>query len=236
MPSSRPRAGHGAGRAQNATRGRFTLPEITSALPDDSREAEERAAARQLADLRGRMKAAREARDHARGGGRAAGGLADGAGGPHVGRVTWGLAALPAGRRLGWVYVRHALGPLPSREAAWDTNFSDLPSSGFTNSRPLLPRNAERGRSFEPGRSRPGPSGAAGSTAGSFRPAHRGPGGVARSPVRTRRRGAGYDDGASRRRSQVRPPKRTPRPRRRRPRGGRRSRREMGRRERSRSA
>jgi hypothetical protein len=41
-----------------ATR-RFTLAEITSGLPDDSREADERAAARQLRDLRGRVKAAR---------------------------------------------------------------------------------------------------------------------------------------------------------------------------------
>jgi hypothetical protein len=44
-----------------ATRGRFTLLEITSGLPDDSREADERAAARRLADLRGRVKAARKA-------------------------------------------------------------------------------------------------------------------------------------------------------------------------------
>jgi hypothetical protein len=41
--------------------GRFTLLEITSGLPDDSREADERAAARRLADLRGRVKAARRA-------------------------------------------------------------------------------------------------------------------------------------------------------------------------------
>jgi hypothetical protein len=41
--------------------GRFTLLDITSGLPDDSREADERAAARRLADLRGRVKAARKA-------------------------------------------------------------------------------------------------------------------------------------------------------------------------------
>ncbi len=38
---------------------RFSLLEITSGLPDDSREADERAAARQLRDLRARVKAAR---------------------------------------------------------------------------------------------------------------------------------------------------------------------------------
>jgi hypothetical protein len=38
---------------------RFSLLEITSGLPDDSREADERAAERQLRDLRGRVKAAR---------------------------------------------------------------------------------------------------------------------------------------------------------------------------------
>jgi hypothetical protein len=38
---------------------RFSLLEITSGLTDDSREAEERAVARRLADLRGRVKAAR---------------------------------------------------------------------------------------------------------------------------------------------------------------------------------
>ncbi len=38
---------------------RFTLLDITSGLPDDSREADERAAARQLRDLRARVKAAR---------------------------------------------------------------------------------------------------------------------------------------------------------------------------------
>ena len=38
---------------------RFTLAEITSGLPDDSREEDERAVARQLRDLRGRVKAAR---------------------------------------------------------------------------------------------------------------------------------------------------------------------------------
>jgi hypothetical protein len=37
----------------------FTLCDITSALPDDSREADERAAARSLRDLRARVKAAR---------------------------------------------------------------------------------------------------------------------------------------------------------------------------------
>jgi len=39
----------------------FTLLEITSGLPDDSREADERAVARHLKDLRGRVKAARAA-------------------------------------------------------------------------------------------------------------------------------------------------------------------------------
>ena len=43
-----------------ATR-RFSLLDITSGLPDDSREADERAAERRLADLRGRVKAARAA-------------------------------------------------------------------------------------------------------------------------------------------------------------------------------
>jgi hypothetical protein len=45
----------------NAIRGRFTLLEITSGLADDSRDADERAAARRLADLRGGVKAARKA-------------------------------------------------------------------------------------------------------------------------------------------------------------------------------
>ncbi len=40
---------------------RFSLLEITSGLPDDSREAEEREAERRLRDLRGRAKAARAA-------------------------------------------------------------------------------------------------------------------------------------------------------------------------------
>jgi hypothetical protein len=39
----------------------FSLLEITSDLPDDSREADERAAERRLRDLRGRVKAARAA-------------------------------------------------------------------------------------------------------------------------------------------------------------------------------
>ncbi|HEY1197759.1 MAG TPA: hypothetical protein VGG32_03420 [Thermoplasmata archaeon] len=39
----------------------FTLLEITSGLPEDSREADERAAERRLSDLRGRVKAARAA-------------------------------------------------------------------------------------------------------------------------------------------------------------------------------
>ena len=43
-----------------ATR-RFPLLDITSGLPDDSREADERAAERRLVDLRGRVKAARAA-------------------------------------------------------------------------------------------------------------------------------------------------------------------------------
>jgi hypothetical protein len=38
---------------------RFTLRDITSGLPDDSREADDRAAARSLRDLRARVKAAR---------------------------------------------------------------------------------------------------------------------------------------------------------------------------------
>ena len=38
---------------------RFSLLEITSGLPDDSREADERVAERRLRDLRGRVKAAR---------------------------------------------------------------------------------------------------------------------------------------------------------------------------------
>ena len=38
---------------------RFSLLEITSGLPDDSREADERAAERALRDLRGRVKAGR---------------------------------------------------------------------------------------------------------------------------------------------------------------------------------
>ena len=47
--------------APEAPRGRFTLADVTSGLSDDSREADERAAARHLADLRGRVKAARAA-------------------------------------------------------------------------------------------------------------------------------------------------------------------------------
>jgi hypothetical protein len=39
----------------------FSLLEITSGLPDDSRESDERAAERRLRDLRGRVKAARAA-------------------------------------------------------------------------------------------------------------------------------------------------------------------------------
>lgn len=39
--------------------GRFSRLDVTSGLPDDSRDADERAAARQLRDLRGRVKAAR---------------------------------------------------------------------------------------------------------------------------------------------------------------------------------
>ncbi len=39
----------------------FSLLEITSGLPDDSREADERAAERRLRDVRGRVKAARAA-------------------------------------------------------------------------------------------------------------------------------------------------------------------------------
>jgi hypothetical protein len=42
-------------------RGRFSLLDITGGLADDSREADEHAAARRLADLRGRVKAARKA-------------------------------------------------------------------------------------------------------------------------------------------------------------------------------
>jgi hypothetical protein len=38
----------------------FSLLEITSGLPDDSREADERAAERRLRELRGRVKAARK--------------------------------------------------------------------------------------------------------------------------------------------------------------------------------
>jgi hypothetical protein len=38
---------------------RFSLLDVTSGLPEDSREAEERDAARRLADLRGRVKRAR---------------------------------------------------------------------------------------------------------------------------------------------------------------------------------
>ena len=40
---------------------RFNLLEITSGLPDDSREVDERAAERRLHDMRGRVKAARAA-------------------------------------------------------------------------------------------------------------------------------------------------------------------------------
>lgn len=42
-----------------STARRFTLLEITSGLPDDSREADERQEKRVLRDLRGRVKAAR---------------------------------------------------------------------------------------------------------------------------------------------------------------------------------
>jgi hypothetical protein len=44
-----------------AIRGRLTLLDTTSGLPDDSREADEPAGARRLADLRGQVKAARKA-------------------------------------------------------------------------------------------------------------------------------------------------------------------------------
>ena len=49
-----------AGEVATPTR-QFSLIEITSGLPDDSREADERAAERRLSDLRGRVKAARAA-------------------------------------------------------------------------------------------------------------------------------------------------------------------------------
>ncbi len=48
--------------------GHFSLADVTSGLPDDSREADEQAAARHLADLRGRVKAARAAIARAPGG------------------------------------------------------------------------------------------------------------------------------------------------------------------------
>ena len=48
-----------------ALRGRFTILDITRGLADDSREADERAAARRLADLRGRAKGrGRRSRPH----------------------------------------------------------------------------------------------------------------------------------------------------------------------------
>jgi hypothetical protein len=47
-----------AGEVGTPTR-QFSLLEITSGLPDDSREADERAAERRLRDLRARVKAAR---------------------------------------------------------------------------------------------------------------------------------------------------------------------------------
>ncbi|MGA3023025.1 MAG: hypothetical protein ABSE66_09570 [Thermoplasmata archaeon] len=47
-----------AGEVATPTR-QFSLIEITSGLPDDSREADERAAERRLRELRGRVKAAR---------------------------------------------------------------------------------------------------------------------------------------------------------------------------------
>jgi hypothetical protein len=83
-PESRPRsAGEPRGRFRNGSRtraeartayredeeegedvpihSRFTVWDTTSGLPDDSREADERVAARRLFDLRGRIKAARAA-------------------------------------------------------------------------------------------------------------------------------------------------------------------------------
>jgi hypothetical protein len=48
-------------------RSRFTVWDTTSSLPDDSREADELAAARRLRELRGRVKAARAALSRARG-------------------------------------------------------------------------------------------------------------------------------------------------------------------------
>ena len=57
----------------------FSLLEITSGLPDDSREADERAAEPRLRDLRGRVKAARGGDlGHGRRGGGSAAGLNQG--------------------------------------------------------------------------------------------------------------------------------------------------------------
>ncbi|MGA8604801.1 MAG: hypothetical protein WB788_07060 [Thermoplasmata archaeon] len=53
-----PEEGEGTEQIATPTR-RFSLLEITSGLPDDSREADERAAERRLRDLRGRVKAVR---------------------------------------------------------------------------------------------------------------------------------------------------------------------------------
>jgi hypothetical protein len=55
-----PDGGEDAEEVATPTR-QFSLLEITSGLPDDSREADERAAERRLRDLRGRVKAARAA-------------------------------------------------------------------------------------------------------------------------------------------------------------------------------
>ncbi|MGP8016824.1 MAG: hypothetical protein ACLPQ4_04150 [Thermoplasmata archaeon] len=55
-----PDDGEGAEEIATPVR-QFSLLEITSGLPDDSREADERVAERRLRDLRGRVKAARAA-------------------------------------------------------------------------------------------------------------------------------------------------------------------------------
>jgi hypothetical protein len=47
--------------AENPSHHRFSVWDVTSGLPDDSREADERAESRRLRDLRGRVKAARAA-------------------------------------------------------------------------------------------------------------------------------------------------------------------------------
>ena len=60
-PDGLPRRGRRGGRRESQSSPGYTVWDTTSGLPDDSREADERAAERRLRDLRGRVKKARAA-------------------------------------------------------------------------------------------------------------------------------------------------------------------------------